>query len=105
MAKFVSRKQQAVTRERLGAVLGVCDRTLMLGLEALSHAGFIIKHSAIDIRIQYDPQNTLKDDRAESTLSYFLAALQEEHFRRQYFYQAPVSALQAALGVEGLQAE
>ncbi|MEO0705848.1 MAG: DHH family phosphoesterase [Cyanobacteria bacterium J06649_5] len=105
LAKFVSRKQQAVTRERLGAVLGVCDRTLMLGLEALSHAGFIVKHSAIDIRIQYEPQNTLKDDRAESTLSYFLAALQEEHFRRQYFYQAPVSALQAALGVEGLQAE
>ncbi|MEM9090195.1 MAG: single-stranded-DNA-specific exonuclease RecJ [Cyanobacteria bacterium P01_F01_bin.53] len=101
VAKFVSRQRVAVTRERLGEVLGVCDRTLTLGLEAIAQAGFTVTASAIDIRLQYDEDKPLTDDLARTeALSHFLAAIQEEHFRRQYFYQAPVSTLQAVMNTD-----
>lgn len=101
MAKYISREGVSVTRERLGEVLGVCDRTLTLGLEALAKAGFEVKTSAIDVRLQYEPQENLIDESdRDVALSHFLAAVQEEHFRRQYFYQAPISTLQAAMSTE-----
>ena len=53
LAKFLSRKEQPVTRERLAGKLGVCDRTLELGLSALAKTGFTIERSAIDLRVRY----------------------------------------------------
>jgi single-stranded-DNA-specific exonuclease len=98
LAKFLSRTQQPVTRERLAEKLGVCDRTLTLGLTALSKAGFAVTLSAIDIRLSLDksaPHSSEAERRA--ALGQFLAAVQEEHFRRQYFYQVSTVALQSAM--------
>ncbi|MBE9062360.1 single-stranded-DNA-specific exonuclease RecJ [cf. Phormidesmis sp. LEGE 11477] len=103
LAKFLSRTSQPVTRERLAAKLGVCDRTLELGLIALARAGFVVDISAIDVRLSFEekPRSSHGEIHSETerraTLAQFLAAVQEEHFRRQYFYQAPVSALQSAI--------
>ncbi len=104
IAKYLSRQPVAVTRERLCEKLGLCDRTLSLGLMALEQFGFEVKISAIDIRIQAralptgaDASSRDREDR-EAFLSRFLAAVQEEHFRHQYFHQAPVSTLEYAVG-------
>ncbi len=101
LAKYISREQMAVTPERLSEKLGVCDRTLTLGLTALEKAGFTVACSAIDIRLQHqptaEPPSSLERDEV---LSRFLVAVQEENFRRQYFYQAPVSTLQAVVSAE-----
>ncbi len=97
LAKFLSRKDQPVTRERLAEKLGVCDRTLELGLVALAKTGFAIRRSAIDLRIRDREATHVAETERSAALSRFLAAVQEEHFRRQYFYQAPVSALQSAI--------
>ncbi len=100
LAKYISRAQIAVTPEQLRAKLGVCDRTLTLGLAALAKAGFTVKTSAIDIRITIaDPAAQISADKPSqnSALSRFLAAIQEEHFRRQYFYQAPLATLQSVI--------
>ena len=94
LAKYLSREQQAVTRERLSAKLEVCDRTLTLGLAALEKAGFTVTCSAIDVRLQLPTAEPLNAEERDETLSRFLAAVQEENFRRQYFYEAPVSTLQ-----------
>ncbi len=101
LAKYISRAQVAVTPEQLGAKLEVGDRTLKLGLTALAKAGFTVETSAIDIRLCYQPAANPADDTARATaLSSFFAAVQEEYFRRQYFYSAPVSTLQAAIRAE-----
>jgi len=96
MAKYMSRTEVAVTRERLAERLEVCDRTLSLGLTALTNAGFAVDISAIDIRCCYA---TRVDDDAllSQALSRFLSAVQEEDFRRRYFYRAPVDTLQSAM--------
>ncbi len=101
MAKYISREQVAVTSERLSEKLGVCDRTLTLGLAALEQAGFTVHRSAIDIRLQHQPSAEEPDSSERNqALSRFLAAVQEENFRRQYFYQAPISTLQAAVSAD-----
>ncbi|MGB3299861.1 MAG: single-stranded-DNA-specific exonuclease RecJ [Phormidesmis sp.] len=104
LAKYMSREQMAVTAERLGERLGVCDRTLSLGLLALEQAGFEVQKSAIDIRIRRraaDLNQGFGDDFSrEAALSRFLSAVQEEYFRRQYFYQAPVSTLEAYISTD-----
>lgn len=102
LAKYISRAQIAVTRERLCEKLGVCDRTLTLGLLALEKSGFEVTISAIDIRIKARSTRSVDVDEParESALSRFLSAIQEEHFRRRYFYQAPVSAIEYAIGAD-----
>ncbi len=98
LAKFLSRTQQPVTRERLAEKLGVCDRTLELGLTALSKAGFAVTPSAIDIRLSCDKATPPSSETERRTaLGQFLAAVQEEHFRRQYFYRASTLTLQSAM--------
>ena len=104
IAKYVCRTEMAVTRERLAERLGVCDRTLSLGLAALSKVGFVVDISAVDIRCRYDisaeqatEQATEQAGSSNFALSRFLAAVQEEDFRRRYFYEAPVATLQAAI--------
>ncbi len=100
LAKYISRQRLAVTREQLCEKLGVCDRTLSLGLMALEKTGFEVKASAIDIRIR-DQLNELTDEPTrEAFLSRFLSALQEENFRRQYFYRAPVATLEYAISAD-----
>ena len=105
VAKYVSREGKAETMERLGERLALSDRTLSLGLAALKAAGFAVNRSAIDVRISHASGGQM--DRAPTeelaispALAQFLAAVQEESFRRQYFYRAPVSALQAAVGTD-----
>ena len=97
LAKYLSRERRAVTRERLSEKLEVCDRTLTLGLIALEKAGFTVTRSAVDIRLQLPAAEPLNAAERDEALGRFLAAVQEENFRRQYFYEAPVSTLQSAV--------
>ena len=98
LAKYLSREHTAVTVERLCERLDVCDRTLALGLAALEQAGFTLNQSALDVRFRYEPDSVEPD--GSEMLSRFLAAVQEESFRRQYFYKAPVNTLEAAVSAE-----
>lgn len=104
VAKHVSKVGEVVTLERLGERLEVSDRTVSLGLLALEAAGFAVNRSAIDVRIRYAPENAKAKQPSRQIpgqpLARFLAAVQEENFRRQYFYRAPVSTLQAAIGTD-----
>ena len=116
VAKYASNRKEAVTLERLSERLEVSDRTLALGLLALETVGFTVNRSAIDVRIKYSAKQvsnrpisskqvsnssfSLEREPVNPLLAQFLSAVQEENFRRQYFYRAPVSALQSAVGLE-----
>jgi single-stranded-DNA-specific exonuclease len=109
LAKYISRKQVAVTPEQLSEKLKVSPSTLALGLTALETAGFTVKVSAIDIRLQSPSQCSPQSPpllasadltAQENALGRFLIAVQEENFRRQFFHKAPVSTLQLTVSSE-----
>jgi single-stranded-DNA-specific exonuclease len=94
IAKFLSRTGQSATLAQLQDKLDLSDRTLHLGLNALSHLGFELRHLDWAIQISWNPSFASSDAANEATLD-FLAAVEEEQFLRQYFYQVPLSTIQA----------
>lgn len=100
IAKHLSRTGKIASRQQIQEKLAICDRTLQLGLQSLSQLGF--KVSSSDQRVQIQPTSDVfslaQAEIAQTAVSQFLEAIQEEQFRRQYFYQAPFSALQEVAG-------
>lgn len=97
IAKFLSRTGQSATLTQLQEKLDLSDRTIQLGLQALSPLGFQVKYLDWGIQISWHPLVTYSEDN-NSTLNDatldFLAAVAEEQFLRQYFYQVPLSTIQ-----------
>lgn len=97
IAKFLSRTGQSATLTQLQAKLDLSDRTIQLGLQALSPLGFQIKHLDWAVEISWHPPVICAEDNDsilnDATLD-FLAAVAEEQFLRQYFYQVPLSTIQ-----------
>ena len=96
IAKYLSRTGQTVTRHQLHQKLGIDDQPLRLGFKALAHLGF--KVSSIDqgFSISATPveEPAVLDTAYVQSIEKFLAAVREEQFQRQYFYQVPLSRIQ-----------
>ncbi len=93
IAKFLSRTGQSATLTQLQQKLDLSDRTLHLGLQALSTLGFQVKHSDWAIEIDWHTEAT--EPSTDDDIQNFLSAVEEEQFLRQYFYQVPLSTIQA----------
>ena len=98
IAKFLSRTGQTASLAQLQEKLDLSDRTLHLGLQALSPLGFQVSHLDWTIAISWHPTHN-SSEATDSTINdaaqAFLAAVEEEQFLRQYFYQVPLSTIQA----------
>ncbi|MBD2460991.1 single-stranded-DNA-specific exonuclease RecJ [Oscillatoria sp. FACHB-1407] len=96
LAKYLVRTDQTVTRTQLLEKLGVGDRTLQLGFQSLQALGFEITSSDIGFRLRWrgEPTGVNPTQAAEP----FLAAISEEQFRRHYFYEVPLPAIEAIVG-------
>jgi single-stranded-DNA-specific exonuclease len=90
IAKYLSRTEKPIAQEQIRKKLGVSDRTLQLGLETLEQIGFAVKR--MEEQIQVVAAAELGDSPA---IAQFLEILQEEQFRRRYFYEVPLTTLQA----------
>ncbi len=95
IAKYLSRTGQSATLVQLQEKLDLSDRTLQLGLDALDHLGFQVQHLDWAIAITWHPSLDVTDSAANDATQTFLAAIEEEQFLRQYFYQVPLSTIQA----------
>ncbi|HEY9649483.1 MAG TPA: single-stranded-DNA-specific exonuclease RecJ, partial [Coleofasciculaceae cyanobacterium] len=98
IAKFLSRTGQSATLEQLRDKLNLSDRTLHLGLNALAHLGFQVKHQAWSVTINWHSSELSLNGTSSAThedILIFLTAVEEEQFLRQYFYQVPLSTIQA----------
>jgi single-stranded-DNA-specific exonuclease len=95
IAKFLSRTGQTATLAQLQEKLDLSDRTLHLGLQAISLIGFNVKHLDWAIAISWQPSLEVTNSTANEAIQNFLAAVEEEQFLRQYFYQVPLSTIQA----------
>ncbi|MGF1482670.1 MAG: single-stranded-DNA-specific exonuclease RecJ [Cyanophyceae cyanobacterium] len=92
IAKYLSRTENSATRQQIQKKLNVSDRTLTLGFQALAQLGFECCGPNDSIQISWSSQVS------ESELvSAFLAAVEEEQFKRRYFSEIPVTTLQEIL--------
>jgi single-stranded-DNA-specific exonuclease len=97
IAKFLSRTGQSATLTQLQDKLDLSDRTLHLGLKTLSHLGFQIGHLDWSLTISWPSTHASSeaiDPVTNDAIQDFLAAVEEEQFLRQYFYQVPLSTIQ-----------
>ncbi|MDX2229497.1 MAG: hypothetical protein NW220_07655 [Leptolyngbyaceae cyanobacterium bins.349] len=97
IAKYLSRTGKPATRQQWLEKLGIGDRTLQQGFQTLTHLGFELKSSEVGIQVQTTAIAPSEPAQPElmSAVRQFLLAVQEEHFRRQYFAQLPLSTLEA----------
>jgi single-stranded-DNA-specific exonuclease len=95
IAKFLSRTEQTANLAQLQEKLDLSDRTLHLGLQSISLIGFNVKHLDWAIAISWQPSSEVTNSAANNTIQNFLDAVEEEQFLRQYFYQVPLSTIQA----------
>ncbi len=89
IAKYLSRTEQTVTQEKLQEKLALSPTTVKLGLQALSSIGFEIKQ---ETAIQITGNPTIDQFKTE-VVEVFLAAIQEEQFRCQYFTEVPIDII------------
>lgn len=96
IAKFLSRTEKSVTLAQLQDKLQISDRLIDLGLDTLIACGFQVQHSDWLIKINW--QSSLSPLEANEpynqAIHNFLAAVEEEQFLRQYFYQVPLTTIQ-----------
>jgi single-stranded-DNA-specific exonuclease len=102
IAKYLARTGSSATLAQLHEKLGISDRALRMGLQALSHLGFEVTSNLSEVHTE---ELTIQNSRCDKSPSLethnsphpsqFLAAVREEQFIRQYFYQVPLSTLQA----------
>ncbi|MCD8489889.1 MAG: single-stranded-DNA-specific exonuclease RecJ [Desertifilum sp.] len=96
LAKYLSRTGKSATRQQLEEKLGISSSTLELGLQALKDLGIAIAPTdEISQSLQMQWSVIQSNPEFSVSLSQFLAAIQEEKFRRQYFFEVPVKAIQA----------
>ncbi len=101
IAKYLSRTGKTFTIEQLHQKLGLSDRTLHLGMKALSNLGFQISDRESEIKdaqhfqiLSYQSINMVNPVTSQ-LIEQFLAVVQEEQFRQKYFSQIPLSTIQA----------
>jgi single-stranded-DNA-specific exonuclease len=96
IAKFLSRTGHSATLAQLQEKLDLSDRTIHLGLHALSKIGFQVIHLDWSIQINWhSPPTSLEaTEPIAREIIIFLTAIEEEQFLRQYFYQVPLSTIQ-----------
>jgi len=97
IAKYLSRTGQTIARIQLCQKLGISDQPLQLGFQALTRLGFKISCQDRSFRISaaavVEPK--VSDSDCLQAIEKFMAAVQEEQFQRRYFYEIPLSTIQA----------
>lgn len=95
IAKYLSRTGRSVTPIQLQEKLGVGDWALQAGFIALQQLGFQIHASSAELSITWQALKQRSDAQSSEAIDQFLAVVQEEQFRQRYFYEVPLSTIQA----------
>ena len=103
IAKYLSRTGKLVTRSQLQDKLGIGDRSLQAGFQTLKLLGFKVTSSDIGFHVSLQPTmqptmqaavSTTSDTALNDAITRFRAIVQEEQFRRHYFYEVPLATIQ-----------
>lgn len=107
VAKYLSRTDRLGNRSQLCEKVGIGDRTLLVGLQSLAEIGFQVLHLEDSVLVRYSPEvedSIPAADKSRAILA-FIAAVEEEQFRRKYFYQVPLMTIQAMANSAGEASE
>ena len=96
VAKYLSRTGKTTRRDRWCQRLDISDLALDIGLASLQQLGFCLVNGAEisdldELGLRGQPQTPPPEDY-QAIAQPFLAAIQEEQFRRRYFCSASSSA-------------
>ncbi len=102
IAKYLSRTGKTVTRVQLCQKLGISDQLLRLGFEALSYLGFCVslQDRYFSMGSTSPTHSTVSDVACLQAIEKFIAAVREEQFLRQYFYEVPLTTICAIAAAE-----
>ncbi len=96
IAKYLSRTGQTVTRHQLHQKLSISDQPLQLGFQAIGLLNFKVSFQDHFFKFSVNPviKPTVLYADCLKAIEQFIAAVQEEQFQRQYFYDVPLSTIQ-----------
>jgi single-stranded-DNA-specific exonuclease len=94
IAKSLNQTGKLVTSVQLSQTLGITDRSLQVGLNSLQQLGLTVMTTAQGLRVQASAAVVTSNTEAQARQA-FLAAVHEEQFQQRYFYQMPLTTLQA----------
>lgn len=81
--------------------LGISDRLLHLGFQALHRLGFKVSFQNRAFKISnIDVEPNVTDTQCLQTIEQFIAAVKEEQFQRQYFCTVPLATISAIVAQE-----
>ncbi len=101
MAQSLSKTGAWVERYSLQQELGLSSQSFQVGCQTLEKMGFAIDMAEHRLQIRWigsaeaisDPE--LNNPTLTAARQHFFQTVQEEQFRQQYFYQAPLATIQA----------
>ncbi len=94
VAKYLQRTGKSATRQQFLEKLNISDACLQLGFEALASLGFDLQFQGSVCTFTQQPEGAEANPTAQPQINQFIAAVQEDQFRRQYFAQVPLNVLQ-----------
>ena len=96
IAKYLSRTGKTATRQQLYKQLEIGDLALKNGFLALKFLGFRVTYPEHSFQVSWEAVEDAIASQAQAkrAMQNFFAAIQEEQFQRQYFYQVPLSTIQ-----------
>lgn len=99
IAKYLSRTGKTATPDQLQKKLGISDTCLYFGLKTLAKLGFQVTNwdGQFQITNNQNLSSLNLDNKATEAIAQFLAAVQEEQFRRHYFYEVPLATIQSVV--------
>ncbi|MDY6784569.1 MAG: single-stranded-DNA-specific exonuclease RecJ [Cyanobacteriota bacterium] len=97
IAKYLSRTGETATLQQLEAKLGLSRPTVEGGLTALQALGFEVERDRVVLKLRWHGEANVANETAIST---FLARVEEEQFKRHYFYRVPLETIQAIVNNE-----
>lgn len=97
IAKYLSRTGQFVTHIQLCQKLGISNQPLQLGFQALARLGFQVSLQDQFFEVSAtEVVEPISDSDCLQVIERFMAAVQEEQFQQLYFYEVPLSTIQAS---------
>jgi single-stranded-DNA-specific exonuclease len=108
MAKYLSRTGKQATQTQLQEKLGIGDRSLQFGFQALQQFGFQITASETGFSVsrqaiapfsqdELSPPNEQPEEVVHEAIVQFLNGVKEEQFQQRYFYEVPIAILRAVM--------
>jgi single-stranded-DNA-specific exonuclease len=101
IAKYLVETNESVNLDRLKVRLNISDRSIKLGLDTLTEIGFDLSLQNSNNLLTISQTHQLKPNPVDllslTTVREFLAAIEEEQFKRNYFLQVPVYAISATI--------